>query len=58
MFGSRRVARRTSRRTARRVSRRRFEKRATDKWGPIAGFPDDRTPKAVSPTAVAGFGNH
>ena len=29
-----------------------------DNWGPVAGFPDDWTPKAVSPAAVAGFGNY
>jgi hypothetical protein len=27
-------------------------------WGPVAGFPDDWTPKAVSPAAIAGFGNY
>jgi hypothetical protein len=29
-----------------------------DNWGPVAGFPDDWTPKAVNPAAVAGFGNY
>ena len=29
-----------------------------DKWGPVAGFPDDWAPHAVSPGAVAGFGNY
>jgi hypothetical protein len=29
-----------------------------DKWGPVEGFPDDWTPKAVSPAAMAGFGNY
>ena len=29
-----------------------------DGWGPVAGFPDDWTPKMVSPAAVAGFGNY
>jgi hypothetical protein len=29
-----------------------------DDWGPVEGFPEDWTPKAVSPAAVAGFGNY
>ena len=29
-----------------------------DNWGPVEGFPDDWTPQAVSPAAVAGFGNY
>jgi hypothetical protein len=28
------------------------------KWGPVEGFPDEWTPKAISPAAVAGFGNY
>jgi hypothetical protein len=27
-------------------------------WGPVEGFPPDWTPQAVSPAAVAGFGNY
>lgn len=29
-----------------------------DGWGPVAGFPGEWTPKAVSPASVAGFGNY
>lgn len=27
-------------------------------WGPVHGFPPEWTPTAVSPAAVAGFGNY
>jgi hypothetical protein len=30
----------------------------TANWGPVEGFPDDWTPKAISPAAIAGFGNY
>jgi hypothetical protein len=29
-----------------------------DNWGPVEGFPEDWTPKAISPAAIAGFGNY
>ena len=29
-----------------------------DKWGPVEGFPNEWTPKAISPAAIAGFGNY
>lgn len=29
-----------------------------DGWGPVSGFPPEWTPAAVSPAAVAGFGNY
>jgi hypothetical protein len=30
----------------------------TANWAPVEGFPDDWTPKAISPAAIAGFGNY
>ena len=29
-----------------------------DNWGPVEGFPPDWVPHAVSPAAMAGFGNY
>lgn len=29
-----------------------------ERWGPVEGFPPEWTPSAVSPAAVAGFGNY
>jgi hypothetical protein len=30
----------------------------TANWAPVEGLPDDWTPKAISPAAIAGFGNY